>query len=69
MKNILREIADILYDIPKMNQNRMIGIMNPLSNEKQANYMLNYLKKNKNDSEAMRIDNLLRTALRIGDTI
>ena len=66
MKNILREIADILYDIPKMNRNRMIGIINPLGTEEQASQMLEYLKKNRNNSNLMRIDNLIRKALEIG---
>lgn len=66
MKEILNKIADILCDIPKMNRNRFIGIINPLGTEKQANEMLEYLEKNRNNSDLMRIDNLIRKALEIG---
>ena len=69
MKNTLRQIADILYNVPLMNRNRMIGIMAPLHNENQANAMLEYLKLNQNNNDVMRIDTLLKTSLRISDTI
>lgn len=69
MKDTLRKIADLLYDVPLMNQNRMIGIMTPLHNEKQANAMLEYLEENKNNCEAMRIDTLIGASLKISDTV
>ena len=66
MKSILRQIADILYDVPLMDQDIMIGILNPLETEDKALEMLKYLKENKEDNEAMRVDTLLRKALQIG---
>ena len=67
MKNILREIADILYDVPLMDKDLMAGVLNPLDTEEQANEMLEYLEKNKNNPNIMRVDNLIRKALEIGN--
>lgn len=66
MKNILRQIADILYDVPLMDQDIMIGILNPLETRDKALEMLKYLEENKNNNEAMRVDTLLRKSLQIG---
>ena len=66
MKNILKKIADILYYVPLMDKDIMAGVLNPLNTEEQANEMLEYLEKNKNNPELMRIDNLLHKALEIG---
>ena len=59
MKNILREIADILYDIPLMSKSMMGSIMNPIETEEQANKMLMFLKENKNNPEIMDTDYLI----------
>ncbi len=59
MKNILREIADILYDIPLMSKSMMGSIMNPIETEEQANEMLMFLKENKNNPEIMDTDYLI----------
>ena len=67
MKNILREIADILYDVPLMDKDLMAGVLNPLDTEEQANEMLEYLENNKNNPNIMRVDNLIRKALEIGN--
>lgn len=66
MKDILRQIADILYDVPLMDQDIMIGIINPLETETKALEMLRYLEANKENKEVMRVDTLLRKALQIG---
>ena len=49
MKNILKKIADILYDVPFMDKAIMISIMNPIDTEEQANRMLKFLEKNRNN--------------------
>ena len=67
MKDILRQIADILYEMPKMSKQRMIGILNPLKTEQQEKEMLNYLQENKDNKELMRIDNLMRKTIEIGN--
>lgn len=67
MKSILKKIADILYYVPLMDKDFMMGILCPLDTEEQAIEMLEYLEKNKNDSNLMRVDNLLRKALEIGN--
>ena len=46
MKNILRQIADILYNVPNMNADCMCSIMHPIETVEQANKMLEYLKNN-----------------------
>ena len=63
MKNILTKIVDILYELPQMSRQRMQGIMNPLKTERQALIMLNYLQKNKNNEELMKIDNLMKKVM------
>ena len=69
MKEILNSIVDILLEVPYINRQRMIGIMTPLRTEAQASAMLNYLEENRNNSEVMRIDTLIKTSLRISDTV
>ena len=59
MKNILRQIADILYDVPFMDKAIMISIMNPIDTEEQANRMLKFLEKNRNNPLVMDIDYLI----------
>ena len=59
MKNILRKIADILYDIPFMDRDTMISIMNPIDNEEQAERMLKFLQDNKDNPEIMDTDYLI----------
>ena len=67
MKETLIQIADILYEIPKMSRQRMQGIMNPLRTERQAVEMLNYLKQNQNNKEKMGIDKLMMKSLQIAE--
>lgn len=59
MKNILKEIADILYDVPLMSKSMMGSIMNPIETEEQANKMLMFLKENKNNPKIMDTDYLI----------
>ena len=59
MKNILRQIADILYEVPLMDKATMMGIMNPIKTEEQAKKMLDFLQKNQNNKEIMDTDYLI----------
>ena len=65
MKEILIKITQILWEIPNMSKQVLIGIINPLDTEEQAMTMLNYLKENKDNPELMRIDRLLKKVLAI----
>lgn len=67
MKQILIQIANILWTLPNMNKDLVIGIINPLETETQATKMLEYLQENKNNTELMRIDRLLKTSLKISE--
>ena len=67
MKNILRQIADIIYDVEDMDKETMMGILNPLETIEQATFFLNYVKANMDDSNIMRTDKLLRKAVEIGN--
>lgn len=60
MKIKLRQIVDILCDIPNMSRDCMGYIMNPIDTEEQANRLLSFLEKNKNNKEIMRVTYLLR---------
>lgn len=59
MKNILRKIADILYNVPFMDRDIMISIMCPIKSEEQANRMLKFLEENKDNPEIMDTDYLI----------
>ena len=48
-----------------MSKQIVIGIINPLDTNEQAMEMLNYLEKNRDNPELMRIDKLLKKALAI----
>ena len=67
MKNILRQIADIIYNVEDMDRETMMGILNPLETMEQATNFLNYIKENINNSSIMRTDKLLRKAVEIGN--
>lgn len=67
MKQILIQIANILWTLPNMNKDLVIGIINPLDTETQATKMLEYLQENKNNTELMRIDRLLKISLKISE--
>ncbi len=67
MKQILIQIANILWTLPDMNRDLVIAIINPLDTEAQATKMLEYLQENKNNEESMRIDNLLKVRRRIAE--
>ena len=59
MKNILRKIADILYEVPLMDRDMMGSIMNPIDTIEQANRMLKFLEENKDNPEIMDTDYLI----------
>ena len=59
MENILKKIADILYDVPLMDRDIMISIMNPIETKKQADKMLKFLEENRNNPIIMDTDYLL----------
>lgn len=65
MKNILRQIADILYDVPLMSKAMMISIMSPIKTEEQAKKMLKLLKDNKDNKLIMDTDYLIPNKRRI----
>ena len=67
MKQILIQIANILWTLPDMNRDLVIAIINPLDTETQATKMLEYLQENKNNEELMRIDKLLKKTLQIAE--
>ncbi len=67
MKQILIQIANILWTLPDMNRDLVIAIINPLDTETQATKMLEYLQENKNNEELMRIDRLLKKTLQIAE--
>ena len=60
MKELIKKIGDILYDIPNMNRDCMGAIMNPIDTTEQANRLLNFLEDNKDNKEVMRVSYLLR---------
>lgn len=60
MKEIIRKIGDILYNVPNMSRDCMGSIMNPCDNEERALRLLNFLEENKNNKEIMRVSYLLR---------
>ena len=47
MKQILIEIANILWEVPNSNEATVGSIINPIENIEQANKMLRYLQENK----------------------
>ena len=65
MKNILRQIADILYYVPFMDRDIMISIIDPIDTIEQANRMLKFLEENRNNSNIMNINYLLPNKRRI----
>ena len=67
MKELWNKIADIVCGVDFMDRDTLIGILNPLETESQAKEMINYLEENKDNIEVMRVDNLLRKALEIGN--
>lgn len=60
MRNIVRRIIDILYDIPNMNRDCMGMIIDPIDTIPQANRLLSFLEKNKDNKEIMRVSYLLK---------
>ena len=67
LRQKLEEIAKIVWTIPDITQDLVLAIIVPLKKEIQATKMLEYLQKNKNDAEIMRIDNLLEVRRRIAE--
>ena len=65
MKNILRQIADILYYIPNMNRDCMGSIMNPIETIPQAEKLLSFLEENRQNKEIMRVSYLLKNKRQI----
>lgn len=60
MKELIKKIGDILYDIPNMSRDCMGSIMNPCDNEEQAERLLKFLEDNKDNKEIMRVSYLLK---------
>ena len=60
MRNTVKKIIDILYDIPNMSKACMGMIIDPIDTEEQANRLLKYLEENKDNKEIMRVSHLLR---------
>lgn len=49
MKQILIQIANILWQVPNSSQDTVETIMNPIETMEQANKMLTYLQENKSN--------------------
>lgn len=47
MREILEQIADILWQVPNSNQDTIETVMNPIETIEQAQKMLDYLQDNK----------------------
>ena len=62
MKQTLIEIANILWKEPKMNEEQVMLIINPLDTEEEAKEFLEFLENNK---EELTIQQLIKKALEI----
>ena len=60
MKQVLIEIAEILWKLPNANETVVATIMNPIDTLSQAEKLLNYLQKNKNNKKGMKVGYLLK---------
>ena len=60
MKQVLIEIAEILWKLPNANETVVATIMNPIDTLSQAEKLLNYLQKNKNNKKVMKVGYLLK---------
>ena len=49
MKQILIQIADILWQVPNSNEDTVATIMNPIDTMEEAKRMLEYLQENKSN--------------------
>ena len=49
MKQILIQIADILWQVPNSNEDTVATIMNPIDTMEEAKKMLEYLQENKSN--------------------
>ena len=47
MREILEQIANILWQVPNSNETTIASIINPIETIEQAQKMLNYLQENK----------------------
>lgn len=47
MKQVLMKISGILWQVPNSNETTIASIINPIETAEQANKMLKYLQKNK----------------------
>ena len=67
LRQKLEEIAKIVWMIPNVTPEIVLAIIVPLKTENQATKMLEYLQENKNNTELMRIDNLLKVRRKIAE--
>jgi len=66
MRQLWDKITILVKDVDYMDNDTLIGILNPLRTEEKALEMINFIEENKNNKDVMRIDTLLRKALQIG---
>ena len=59
MKQILTQIAEILWKVPMMSEAIGISIMSPIKTEEQGLRMLKFLEENKDNPEIMDTDYLI----------
>ncbi|MBQ2910554.1 MAG: hypothetical protein IJE53_07075 [Bacilli bacterium] len=60
MKQILIEIANILWKVPNIDETSVAVIMNPIDTMEQAQRLLKYLQENKDNKEIMKMGYLLK---------
>ena len=60
MKQILIEIANILWKVPNIDETSVAVIMNPIDTMGQAQRLLKYLQENKDNKEIMKMGYLLK---------
>ena len=60
MKQILIEIANILWKVPNIDETSVAVIMNPIDTIEQAQRLLKYLQENKDNKEIMKMGYLLK---------
>ena len=67
MREIKRQIVEILKGELNFNRAETLGVIVPLKTEEKALKMLEYLKENKDDEYLMRIDRLLKKSVSIAE--
>ncbi len=69
MKELIREVADIVSPLPGVDRNRMLGILGCLDTEEQAYELLDYLKEKKANNTLNSSYEVLCKAMKINGMI